>query len=159
MLCSAGVGFDPIIDGKRAVFGMEGSWRASATMYDSDTHSVWLQLTGECVAGERKGMRLRPLSHVIHTTWQRWQALYPKTSVLDHRLDQLREGHRYMSRDAVRSGNPYLPQELHPRVRLTDKRMAAMEVTDFPLPDSPTRAKILPDFNSKLTPLSISSPD
>ena len=38
------------------------------------------------------------------------------------------------------------------------RRMAARDVTDLPLPDSPTRANTLPACNSKLTPLTMAAP-
>ena len=128
MLCSAGVGFDPIIDGTRVLFDVEGSWRGMATMYDQATQSVWIQLNGTCVSGPRAGTRLKTLPHVTHTTWKRWLQLHPRTTVMDRRAVNLRDGDTYMSRRASASGSPYMPPELRPHLRLEDRRLRPMEL-------------------------------
>ena len=56
------------------------------------------------------------------------------------------------SKPATRTSPPVIPRAVG------NRRIAAREVTDLPLPDSPTSANISPAFNSKLTPLSMVSP-
>jgi len=73
MLCSSGVGFDPDVDGQRLFFGMDCSWRGTATIYDYSTESLWLQVTGTCIDGARNGTILKPLTRVYLTTWRAWR--------------------------------------------------------------------------------------
>ncbi len=51
-------------------------------MYDRETESLWLQISGEGIDGRLKGASLNQISH-IQTTWNAWKELHPDTVVLD----------------------------------------------------------------------------
>jgi len=51
-------------------------------MYDRATRSLWPQLLGVAVDGERKGERLAELPLQVTTTYGRWKRRYPDTLVL-----------------------------------------------------------------------------
>ena len=123
MLCSSGVGFDPYVDDQRLFFGMDGSWRGTATMYDYSTESLWLQVTGTCIDGRRSGTILEPLTRVYLTTWRAWRTLHPDTQVMDRRAANLRAGQEYFTRSGSKSGAPFVPPELISSMQTDDRRL------------------------------------
>lgn len=50
-------------------------------MYDRQTDSQWVQVTGEAKTGPYKGTVLRFIPSTV-TTWQMWKTTYPGTKVL-----------------------------------------------------------------------------
>ncbi len=71
-------------DGKHYEFGTSGFlYRSNKLMYDYDTKSMWSTIDGEPVVGPLvgKGIKLEPL-YVVTTTWSKWKADHPDTSVL-----------------------------------------------------------------------------
>ncbi len=67
-------------DGATYEFGVLGVERGTLIMYDAQTRSRWSQLFGEAVEGPMAGHKLVKLPSVM-TTWQKWRALHPDTSV------------------------------------------------------------------------------
>ncbi len=53
-------------------------------MYDRQTDSFWLQISGEGIEGHFKGVKLEQVPHV-QTTWAAWKQAHPDTLVLDKR--------------------------------------------------------------------------
>ncbi|KAA3611433.1 MAG: DUF3179 domain-containing protein [Planctomycetota bacterium] len=63
-------------------FGHEGVlYRNSFMMYDKQTESLWLHVTGEALKGKLKGKQLEFLPSEV-TTWQAWRQKHPETKVL-----------------------------------------------------------------------------
>jgi hypothetical protein len=56
-------------------------YEESFTIYDYQTDSLWVQATGQAVAGPYKGTRLERLP-ATQTTWSQWKSLHPHTRVL-----------------------------------------------------------------------------
>ncbi len=58
-------------------------FRSNKLMFDSATDSLWNQLTGEAFSGPmaKRGARLTMLP-VVHTTFGRWRAEHPETTVV-----------------------------------------------------------------------------
>jgi len=50
-------------------------------MQDRQTESTWSHITGRAIDGQAKGAQLEKLAS-IETTWSRWRAEHPETSVL-----------------------------------------------------------------------------
>ena len=50
-------------------------------MYDRQTDSLWLQISGEGIDGSFKGVSLVKVPHV-QTTWAAWKEMHPDTLVL-----------------------------------------------------------------------------
>jgi hypothetical protein len=70
------------IDGQVTTFGVSGKLIMNVlVMYDRQTESLWSQLLGEAVEGERKGTKLEFLPSIL-TTWEDWKARYPDTLAL-----------------------------------------------------------------------------
>jgi len=65
-LCNTAISFDARVDGKFARFGVSGLLRNSdLVMWDSETVSLWQQLTGEAIVGEFAGTKLDLISTAI----------------------------------------------------------------------------------------------
>lgn len=67
-------------DGQAFEFGVVGVERGTLIMYDAQTRSRWSQLFGEAVEGQMQGRALEKLPSTM-TTWARWRALHPDTTV------------------------------------------------------------------------------
>ena len=72
--------YDRTFEGKEVNFGVIGVDRGSLTMYDDATRSWWSQLFGEAIKGEMEGKKLEKLPSTM-TTWGKWKALHPNTTV------------------------------------------------------------------------------
>ena len=67
-------------DGKALAFGVVGVDKGTLIMYDQQTGSRWSQLFGEAVDGPLEGEKLEKLPSIM-TTWAKWRALHPETTV------------------------------------------------------------------------------
>lgn len=125
MICSSGIGFDPVLDGERLTFGFEGIWQGTAVLYDRQTKSLWMHTTGECFAGTHAGRALAPLDTGRHTTWGAWRRDHPDTDVMapDPRFES-----RYFDRASARSGAAFLPRDFPPTIQSRDPRLPLEEL-------------------------------
>ncbi len=75
---------DPGEDGAPSVgFGVSGKlWNGVLVMYDRATGSLWTQIDGRAIEGEREGELLEHVPSSF-TTWGAWVAEHPDTLVLD----------------------------------------------------------------------------
>ncbi len=81
-LCGTGMAFDPMISGKKHIFGVSGLlYKSDVLMYDHETESLWSQIKQEAVTGAMTGTRLKMLT-LSHTTWEGWKKKHPETKVL-----------------------------------------------------------------------------
>lgn len=125
VICSSGVAYDPRVDGRRLTFGFEGIWQGVALLYDHQTKSLWLHLTGECISGKLSGRMLRRLGTVRHTTWGDWRKHHPATDVLapDPRYVGRAADRGYFPPDGCRSGSPYFPSYFPATIQHRDERL------------------------------------
>lgn len=56
----------------------------SFVMYDRQTRSLWVHVTGRAESGPLQGKRLTFVPSTV-TTWQQWRAAYPHARVLPGR--------------------------------------------------------------------------
>ncbi len=68
------------IEGNTLNFGVSGLDHGTLILYDAESQSLWNQLFGEAVSGEKKGQRLEKLPSTM-TTWGSWRDLHPDTTV------------------------------------------------------------------------------
>lgn len=71
-------------NGGRHWFGSSGLlFRSNKLMFDRATYSLWHQLTGEAVVGDRAatGARLTPLPVTV-ATWGAWRSAHPETTAV-----------------------------------------------------------------------------
>ena len=130
MICSSGIGFDPVVQGKRLIFGFEGIFQGTAVLYDRQTKSFWMHLTGACFAGRHAGVVLERIPTGRHTTWADWKALHPETDVLAREarwIDQPGDA-GYFPRDGSRSGSAFLPKTFGRTIKTVDARLAANDL-------------------------------
>ena len=81
-LCGTAVAFDATIDGQPTDFGVSGLlYNSDVLLYDRDTESLWSQILGESISGERVGKSLTAIP-ISHTTWRDWLEQHPETLVL-----------------------------------------------------------------------------
>lgn len=72
-------------------FGVSGRLvNSNMVMYDRGTDSYWPQILAAAIRGPLRGKGLRE-SRVFWTTWGRWKARYPDTSVLSSRTGYMRD--------------------------------------------------------------------
>lgn len=72
-----------LADGRTTTFGTSGMlYNSNLVMYDRATKSLWPQLFGAAVRGERTGERLTELGGALTTTLGRWKAKFPGGVVL-----------------------------------------------------------------------------
>ncbi|MDX1623587.1 MAG: DUF3179 domain-containing protein [Gemmatimonadota bacterium] len=103
-LCATGMAFDPMVDGRRLVFGVSGLlYKSDVLMYDRRTESLWSQIRREAVTGPMRGTDLE-LIPLVHTTWERWKEEHPDGLVLSRDTGYERNYDR----------NPYLRYETSP---------------------------------------------
>jgi hypothetical protein len=81
-LCNTVIAFDRRLDDKVLDFGTTGRLRFSnLVMYDRQTETWWQQATGDAIAGELVGRRLKFLPAQL-ISWEDFKATYPKGLVL-----------------------------------------------------------------------------
>lgn len=70
-------------DATSSGFGVSGKlWNGVLVMYDRATSSLWTQIDGRAIDGERRGELLQHVPS-SYTSWGAWVAEHPETLVLD----------------------------------------------------------------------------
>jgi hypothetical protein len=120
-LCSGGVAFDPVVNGRRLNFRQEGQYNGSILLADYETKSYWAPFTGEALEGPLKGTTLNQMK-LVQCRWKQWLELYPR-SWIAYGPESLRRGH----------GASYTPGDhdnstfMHLLLRPIDKRRPGNE--------------------------------
>ncbi len=83
MICSSGVGFDPVVNGTAHTFEVAGLYNGLFVMADRETGSVWTHYDGTVLTGPLAGQDIAmPILPMAHMTWDQWLADHPDTLVL-----------------------------------------------------------------------------
>lgn len=101
-------------------FGFHGIYQATVVLYDHQTESLWMQLTGECFTGELEGTVLDRVPTGRHTTWGDWTKTHPETDVM--KPDPVFTG-RYFHRHRAWSGTASFPTGLDATLHDRDPRL------------------------------------
>ncbi len=81
-LCLSGIVFDPLVNGEGVEFGTSGKlWNSNLVMYDRKTDSLWSQILGKAIVGEKTGTRLAVLPS-DQIRFGEWKKLHPNGEVL-----------------------------------------------------------------------------
>ncbi len=125
MVCSSGIGFDPRIGGTRHTFGFEGIWQGTAVLYDHQTSSLWMHVTGTCFDGKHAGVVLERIPTGRHTTWKDWRTLHPETDVMaqEERWMNRPGDAGYFPREGSRAGSGFLPSTFGRTIQHRDPRL------------------------------------
>lgn len=115
-----------MVDGERLTFGFEGIWQGTAVLYDHQTRSLWMHVTGACFEGEHEGTVLARIPSGRHTTWGDWVANHPRTRVLqpDPALVMADGDRGYFPAEGAASGSDYLPSYFGATIQTRDPRFA-----------------------------------
>jgi len=74
--------YDRRLHGQTLSFGHAGIlYQESFVMYDRQTESLWVHVTGKAEVGPLKGQQLQFMPSTV-TTWAEWKAAHPQTLVL-----------------------------------------------------------------------------
>lgn len=112
-----------LADGRATTLGTSGRlYNSNLVMYDRATRSLWPQLLGVAVDGERKGESLKELPIQITTTYGRWKRRYPDALVLSTETGHARAYGSSPYGDYDTSSNVIFP------VRVTDNRFHPKKV-------------------------------
>jgi Protein of unknown function (DUF3179) len=81
-LCNSAIAYDRRAAGRVLSFGTSGRlYDSNLVMYDRQTQSLWVQFTGQAVAGVLTGHQLRPYP-MQTVSWRKWRAGHPHGWVL-----------------------------------------------------------------------------
>ncbi len=84
-MCQTSIVYERRLNGKTLEFGHAGIlYRNSFVMYDRETDSLWVHVTGRAEVGPREGWQLTFMPSTV-TTWAEWKRLHPRTKVLASR--------------------------------------------------------------------------
>lgn len=108
-LCGSGIAWSARSPaGGRRTFGTSGLlYRSNKLMFDRETDSLWIQMTGEPVLGPLAGSPTLSMLPLTLTSWGEWKALHPDTTVLKLSASfGARWGYRYTpgAADVAREG-------------------------------------------------------
>ena len=132
-LCNSGLVFDRVVDGRTFDFGTSGKlYQSDLLMYDRQTHSLWAQMEGRAVVGERAGTRLAPIP-VNTIAYEDFKAAYPGGRVLSRDTEHERSYGRnpYVGYDRPDSV-PFLFQGRPHRRRPPKERVGGIAVGGSP---------------------------
>jgi hypothetical protein len=79
-IAHSGVVYDRTLDGRSVDLGAVGLEKGVFILYDRQTGSRWSQVSGRATSGRLEGRVLRKRDSIV-TTWGRWRALHPGTTV------------------------------------------------------------------------------
>ena len=140
MICSSGVGFDPVIDGHRYQFDVAGLYDGLFVMMDRTTGSIWTHFDGTILTGPLAGtgtaLAIQPL---FHRRWKDWVAEHPDTLVMawnDAYADS------YWN---TRPGEPGLGRQFLDTIRSLDDRLPENELVLGVDTGTGSRAYVLSD--------------
>ncbi len=152
MICSSGIGFDPVVNERRLTFGFEGVFQGTAVLYDHQTRSLWMHLTGECFEGELEGTVLERIPSGRHTTWADWSRTHTGTDVMKPDPRWMNKGgdRGYFAREGAASGLPFFPEGFQPTIQTRDDRLAPTALVYGIDVDGVTRAYAFDDLAERL---------
>lgn len=78
-LCGSGMAFNTAKIGPIGVSGL--LYNSDVLLYDRETESLWSQILGIAISGEKKGTQLEYIA-TQQTSWADWQSKHPETLVL-----------------------------------------------------------------------------
>ncbi|MCH7541758.1 DUF3179 domain-containing protein, partial [Patescibacteria group bacterium] len=82
-ICNSAAAYDPVIGGKTLSFGVLGVLlHNDLVMYDRQTDSWWIQITGEAISGKHKGKKLTLLPGMELVEFADFKKAHPNGKVL-----------------------------------------------------------------------------
>lgn len=82
-ICNSAAAYNPIVNGKTLFFGVLGVLlKNDMVMYDRNTDSWWIQITGEAISGKLKGNKLTLLPGMELIKFSDFKKAHPKGKIL-----------------------------------------------------------------------------
>jgi hypothetical protein len=90
-LCNSGLVYERVVDGVTLDFGTSGKlYKSDLVMYDRQSHSLWAQMEGRAIVGQRAGTRLA-LVPANTLAFGDWRAAHPRGKVLSRETGHRRD--------------------------------------------------------------------
>jgi hypothetical protein len=121
-ICSSAAAYDPVVEGRRLTFRVEGFQNGAQLALDDQTGSLWGATTGEALEGSCRGRVLERLP-LLQSTWQEWVEMYPG-SLVPGGEGESRLGHG----EGQTPGSPLLIPETLKTLGHIDKRLPHYEL-------------------------------
>jgi len=87
-LCITALAFERRVEERELTFGVSGYlYSRNLVLFDRESGSLWSQLLGGAVTGERRGTKLRGVP-IVHETWEAWRSKHPHSRVLSFERDE-----------------------------------------------------------------------
>jgi len=126
-LCGTGMAFNT----EAANFGVSGLlYNSDMLLYDRKTKSLWSQIPGKAISGERKGESLEMLA-VENTSWQHWRNLHPDTLVLSRNTGFNRDYANSPYGNYATNGALYFPVSARSRQYHPKEKVTGIELNDI----------------------------
>jgi hypothetical protein len=132
-LCNSGIVFERVLDGTTLDFGTSGKlYKSDLVMSDRQTHSLWAQMEGKAIVGEKAGTRLA-LVPANTISYEDWKAAYPGGKVLSTETGHRRSYGRnpYEAYDQPDS-HPFLLRGAPDRRRPPKERVVGVTIGSAP---------------------------
>lgn len=121
-LCGSAIVFDATIDGKQEEFGVSGKlYESNLLMYDKTTESLWSQIIGEAVVGDRTGEKLSLYPSQV-MSFKQAKEKYPNMEVLSKETGYSRSYGASPYGDYDTNDKIYFP------ISINDTRLPAKEI-------------------------------
>jgi len=121
-LCGSAIVFDAMIDGKKEQFGVSGKlYESNLLMYDKATESLWSQIIGEAVVGDRTGQKLTVYPSQV-MSFKQAMTNYPNMSVLSKETGHIR------SYDFSPYGDYNTNEDIYFPTSINDTRLPTKEI-------------------------------
>jgi hypothetical protein len=121
-LCGSAIVFDADVNGAPETFGVSGKlYESNLLMYDKTTESLWSQIKGEAVVGERTGTKLSIYPSQL-LSFKDFKARYKNAEVLSVKTGHSRNYDFYPYGDYNESADLVFP------VSVSDNRFLAKEI-------------------------------
>ena len=90
-LCNSGLVYERVVDGATLDFGTSGKlYKSDLVMYDRQSHSLWAQMEGRAIVGQRAGARLT-LVPANTIAFDDWRTAHPRGKVLSRETGHQRD--------------------------------------------------------------------
>lgn len=120
------------------MFGFHGVWQGTSILYDRQTHSHWLHLTGECIEGPHQGSDLKSIPG-RHVLWREWKRDHPDSEVM---MPDPQLAEKYFAKEASVRGVDHFPPQFQVTIDNPDDRLQPSELVYGV--QSPTAARAYP---------------
>jgi len=121
-LCGSAIVYSAEVEGRPEQFGVSGKlYNSNLLMYDKTTDSLWSQIGGEAVVGERTGMKLALYPSQV-VSFKTVRERYPQTQVMSVKTGYRRDYSLYPYGNYNNTNDLYFP------VAVTDTRLPAKEI-------------------------------